>query len=192
MATSGTRRRLQVTRATHSPDIGHATGGRYANEDNKHSRGYARGDGAIHLCGRGLLLAVLWFDLMFDVQIARSSALDPDEDALGSIAAYYRRVTTTASPMNRLVATAMLATLASIIVQIARGDHPRWIGWAALLLAAGPILLAGLRTVPSAVRLGARTDPTSRQLQLARSIYRDHRLCAASISALLVVELCFA
>ncbi len=142
--------------------------------------------------GAGFLLAVLWFDLMFDVQIARSSTPNPDGDALASIAAYYHRVTTTARPMNRLVATVMVGTLAAIIVQIARGDHPRWVGWAALVLAAGPILLAGLRTVPAAVRLGARSDSLARQHQLARSIHRDHRLCAASISVLLVVELCFA
>ncbi len=142
--------------------------------------------------GAGFLLAVLWFDLMFDVQIGRSSEAGQAEDALGSIAAYYRRVTTTARPMNRLVAATMVATIAAITVQIARGDHPTWVGWAALALAAGPILLAGLRTVPSAVRLGARDDSVAQQHQLAKSIYREHQLCAVSILALLVVELCFA
>jgi hypothetical protein len=141
--------------------------------------------------GAGFLLAVLWFDLMFDIQIGRSSAAEGDEDVLSSIAAYYRRVTTTARPMNRLVAATMIATLAAIAVQIARGDHPNWVGWAALVLIAGPVLLAGLRTVPSAVRLGARSDSLARQHDLARSIYRDHRLCAASILVLLIVELSF-
>ena len=142
--------------------------------------------------GAGFLLAVLWFDLMFDIQIARSSAGGRDEDALGSIAAYYRRVTTTARPMNRLVAATMIATLAAVTVQIARGVHPTWVGWAALVLAAAPVLLAGLRTVPSAVRLGARVDSLARQHDLARSIYRDHLLCAASILVLLITELSFA
>jgi hypothetical protein len=142
--------------------------------------------------GAGFLLAVLWFDLMFDVQIARTAGAERTEHAVGSIAAYYRRVTTAARPMNRLVAAVMLATVASIVIQIARGDRPRWVGWVALVLAGGAILLAGTRTVPHAVRLGARSDPVQRQEELARSIFRDHVVCASAISALLIVELSFA
>jgi hypothetical protein len=137
--------------------------------------------------GAGFLLAVLWFDLMFDVQVRHV-----DERALESISGYYRRVTTAARPMNRLVALAMVGTLASLVVQVARGDKPRWVGVACLVLAAGPILLAGMHTVPSAVRLGARTDPVEAQRSIARSIYRDHLLCLAAIAALLTVELSFA
>ncbi len=142
--------------------------------------------------GAGFLLAVLWFDLMFDVQVARSASADRTEEAVGSIATYYRRVTTDASPMNRLVAAVMLATLASIVVQIARGDHLRWVGWAALALAGFPVLLAGIHTVPSAVRLGSREDPAGRQHELARSILRDHLFCVIAIAALIAIELSFA
>jgi hypothetical protein len=91
--------------------------------------------------------------------------------------------------MNRLVAAAMVATQGTIIAQIERGDRPHWLGWVSLALAGIPILLAGAHTVPSAVRLGSRTDPLEYQAQLARSILRDHVLCAASILALLVVQL---
>jgi hypothetical protein len=138
--------------------------------------------------GAGFLLAVLWFDLMFDVQMAGHRTGLP-EAALGSIATYYRRVTTAARPMNRLVAAVMLGTLGSIIAQIARGEHPRWLGWVSLALAAAPILLAGLHTVPSAVRLGSRRDPLERQAELARSILRDHVFCALGILALLIIQL---
>jgi hypothetical protein len=141
--------------------------------------------------GAGFLLAVLWFDLMFDVQVARHREGTVPEAVLASIAGYYRRVTTAATPMNRLVAAVMLGTIASIITQIARGDRPRWIGWASLVLAGGAILLAAFRTVPHAVVLGRRTDSAEHQSNLARSIYRDHLLCAAAILALLVVQLSF-
>src|SRR5260370_980869 len=57
--------------------------------------------------GAGFLLAVLWFDLMFDVQVAGHVGAVLPDPVLGSIAAYYRRVTTEARPMNRLVAAAM-------------------------------------------------------------------------------------
>jgi hypothetical protein len=63
--------------------------------------------------GAGFLLAVLWFDLMFDVQVLRHPAGDLPETVLASIAGYYRRVTTDATPMNRLVAVAMVATIAA-------------------------------------------------------------------------------
>jgi hypothetical protein len=141
--------------------------------------------------GAGFLLAVLWFDLMFDVQIAHARTGQPEE-GLASIAGYYRRVTTAARPMNRLVAAVMLGTLASIVTQIVRGERPRWVGWVALLLAGAAILLAGIRTVPRAVRLGARTGSLAMQRELARSIYRDHLVCLSSIFAVLAIELAFA
>jgi hypothetical protein len=139
--------------------------------------------------GAGFLLAVLWFDLMFDVQVLGHSEPDLPEDVLASISAYYRRVTTAARPMNRLIATVMIATLASIIVEISDGDAARWVEWASLVLAVVPILLAGAHTVPSAVRLGSRRDAIDHQSVLARSILRDHLLCATAIAALLALQL---
>jgi hypothetical protein len=139
--------------------------------------------------GAGFLLAVLWFDLMFDVQvIGRRGNILPDE-VLASIGGYYRRVTTAARPMNRLIATAMLATLAALVVEIVDRHGRGWAPWASLALAGVPILLAAGHTVPCAVRLGSRSDPAERQSALARSILRDHLLCFASIAALLAVQL---
>ncbi len=141
--------------------------------------------------GAGFLLAVLWFDLMFDVQALRAPAGDLGEETLASIAGYYRRVTTAARPMNRLIALTMLLTLAAIVVQIGQGDHPLWVAWASLAFAAAPIVLAGAHTVPSAVRLGSRIDTLERQSTLARSVGRDHLWCIASIATVLVLQLGF-
>ena len=140
----------------------------------------------------GFLLAVLWFDLMFDVQVFAHAERELPEELLASIAGYYRRVTTAARPMNRLIATVMLATLAAIVAEIANGSAPRAVAWVSLVLAAGTILLAGARTVPSAVRLGARSDTLERQSALARSICREHLLCLTGIAALLVLQLSWA
>jgi hypothetical protein len=142
--------------------------------------------------GTGFLLAVLWFDLMFDVQIRGHGRGDPPEDVLASISGYYRRVTTAARPMNRLIALVMLATTAAIVMQIAQADGPRWVGWGSLALAGSAILLAAARTVPSAVRLGAGTDKVEVQSRIARSIYRDHLLCLAAIASVLAIQLIFA
>ena len=139
--------------------------------------------------GAGFLLAVLWFDLMFDVQVRGHGEGELPEGTLASIAGYYGRVTTSARPMNRLIAAVMLGTLAAIVVEIVEGDGPGWVPWVSLALAAAPILLAGARTVPSATRLGGRRDTVEAQSALARSIFHEHLLCIAVIAALLVVQL---
>jgi hypothetical protein len=139
--------------------------------------------------GAGFLLAVLWFDLMFDVQVARAPDGELPEPALASIAAYYARVTTAARPMNRLIAIAMLATLAAIAVELAEGLHHVWVSWVSLGLALAAILMAAVRTVPSAVRLGSRRDPIALQSSLARAILRQHLFCFACIAALIALQL---
>src|ERR1035438_9232371 len=83
------------------------------------------GVSAFVTAGAGFLLAVLWFDLMFDVQVLGHAEGPLPEGALASIAAYYGRVTTSARPMNRLIATVMVGTLAAIVVEISKGDAAR-------------------------------------------------------------------
>jgi hypothetical protein len=141
--------------------------------------------------GAGFLLAVLWFDLMFDVQVRGQREGELPEPVLASIAAYYARVTTAARPMNRLIATVMLATLAAIVLELTRSEEPTWIGVISLALALAAIGLAGARTVPRAVRLGTRRDSVPQQSDAARSILREHVFCFASIAAVLVVQLGF-
>jgi hypothetical protein len=135
--------------------------------------------------GGGFLLAVLWFDLMFDVQV-RGGATD---EAVESIATYYARVTRAARPMNRLVALAMLATIVAVVAELIGDSVPRWAGWASLALILLPVGVAGGRTVPAAVRLGQRTDPPEARRVAAEAILRQHLFCLASIAALLAVQL---
>ena len=131
---------------------------------------------AFAAAGLGFLLAVLWFDLMFDVQTRRHDEEVLPPEVLASISAYYRRVTTEASPMNRLVALMMLDR--------ARRHHRRDfrrrnLGLDYLGLArAGVVRLCrdAFRTLPNAVRLGQAADPPELQSQLARSVFRDHAL----------------
>jgi hypothetical protein len=141
--------------------------------------------------GAGFLLAVLWFDLMFDVQVL-GHAGDVPEGVLASVAGYYRRVTTEASPMNRLIAGVMLGTLSAIALQLVRGDVARWVSLVSAVAAVVPIGLALARTVPSAVRLGARRDAAAEQSALARSILRDHLVCLVLIMVLLMTQLAWA
>ena len=144
---------------------------------------------AIAAAGAGFLVAVLWFDLMFDVQTRGHGGETLPADVLASISAYYRRVTTDARPMNQLVAAMMLVTLAAIVAEIVRGQHPIWIGWLSLALTASAVGLAMARTVKNAVGLGRATDPLDAQSRLARTIYRDHVFCIAAMTGVLAQQL---
>jgi hypothetical protein len=141
--------------------------------------------------GGGFLLAVLWFDLMFDAQVLRTAHADGvlDDRVLASIAAYYARVTTEAYPMSHLVGAVMLLTVAGALWQMVWGPVALVLRIAAFFLAAGPIALAGARVLPNAVRLGTRADGLAEQSGLARAIFRDHVLCFAAIGSFVAIEL---
>ena len=140
-------------------------------------------------CG-GFLLAVLWFDLMFDVQVLRhrGEPVLPDA-ALASIAGYYRRVTTEAYPMGRLVGAVMLLGIAAALERTWRGAAPLGVRLLTLALVVAPAVLAGGRVYPNAIRLATRADPPERQTALARAICRDHLVCVACIAAFLGLTL---
>ena len=144
---------------------------------------------AFAAAGASFLTAVLWFDLMFDVQTRKHGAETLPDDVLASISAYYRRVTTEATPMNRLISIVMLATLGALAAQVVEGRDPAWIGWSSLALAASGIGLAGARTVRNAVRLGSAAGSAARRSQLARSIYRDHLYCLAAMVSVVAIQL---
>lgn len=139
--------------------------------------------------GAGFLLAVLWFDLMFDVQALGHGSGLLAEAALASMAGYYRRVTTDSWPMGALLVTAMGATVAATVWQLARGLVARPVALAALVLVVLPVALALLRVLPNAVRLGARVDPLDVQSDLARAILWDHVLCFVAVGAFLALQL---
>ncbi len=135
----------------------------------------------------GFLFAVLWMDLMFDVQVLRhrSAGDELPEPVLASVAGYYHRATTTSRPMSRLIALVMLILLGALGFQATLRQDPAWL----LVLSAGlggiPAMLALTQTVPDAVRLGHRTDSVPEQSRLARSVCRDHLVCVGCMLAFL-------
>ena len=145
---------------------------------------------ALLTLGGGFLLAVVWMDLIFDVQALRGSRKEPlPEPALASIANYDRRVTTDARPMNLLIGLVMVATVLGTVAALFRGSAA--LGWraAALALGALPISLAQRRVFPNAVRLGARSDSPEQQSALARTIARDHVACFAAMLGFVSIQL---
>lgn len=139
----------------------------------------------------GFLLGVLWMDLIFDTQVGSLRDRDEQlpESTLAAVAGYYRRATITSQPMGRLVAVAMLGLLGALVLAATTGGGPAWLLICSAVLGGGPILLAALRTVPNAVRLGRRADTVEVQSRLARAIFRDHVVCAVGMLAFLVLWL---
>ena len=132
-------------------------------------------------------------DLIFDAQVLRHRRVDElPEPVLASIAGYYHRATTTSRPMSLLIALVMVILLAALSFHAVRGGDPWWVTGAGALFACAPIVLAMVRTVPNAVRLGNRVGTPAEQSRLARSICRDHLFCMASMSAFLVVWIALA
>jgi hypothetical protein len=126
-------------------------------------------------------------DLIFDSQALRHRRADElPEPVIASIAGYYHRATTTSRPMSLLIALVMVILLAALGFHALRGDDPGLVV-ASAVLAGVPIVLAMVRTVPNAVRLGNRIGTSAEQSLLARSICRDHVSCMASMSAFLAV-----
>lgn len=144
---------------------------------------------AVSTMAGGFLAAVLWFDLMFDVQVLGQPAGPLAEPILGSIATYYQRVVIDASPMGRLVSVGMLVGWVSVALQLRRRELRGLLGWATAVALFAPTLLAGIRIVPSAARLASRADSIELQSELARAICWDHLFCLGSIILFLTLEL---
>jgi hypothetical protein len=145
---------------------------------------------AIACSGAGFLLAVLWFDLMFDIQVrGHAPERDLPEPVRASIAAYYARVTTAARPMNRLIALVMFVTIVAMAGELVRRDLPLGRALPSLVLTVGAVGIAALHTVGAAVRLGRGADEPAEQSRLARSILRDHLVCIGAIVVALVLQL---
>jgi hypothetical protein len=144
---------------------------------------------SVAAAGAGFLLAVLWFDLMFDVQVRGKEGRTLPPEVLDSIAAYYRRVTTEARPMNRLVSVAMFVTVAAIVVEIAKGVDPLWQSGGSLLFLLGAVGLALTRTFRNAATLGGGADTPEIRSRLARLIYRDHLCCLGAIVVVIGLQL---
>src|SRR5688572_33420582 len=94
----------------------------------------------------------------------------PTDEGLDTIQRYYRRVTTEAFPMNRLVLVAMLGLLGSLVAELVGDSVPAWAPIASLALSVPPIVLSR-KVVRMARSLSTRVE--------AKTILRDHVFCFA-------------
>src|SRR5437879_8466948 len=115
---------------------------------------------------------------MFDVQVWRHRrSPEVPETVLDSISAYYRRVTTTASPMGRLVGLTMLVLLIALMVQAIWGDEPLWVSVVSIPAALIGIGLAAARIFGQAPAVGDAARPAGgAERARARHLPSAHRL----------------
>lgn len=139
--------------------------------------------------GGGFLLAVLWFDLMFDVQVWPHWGQETlPEEVLASIAGYYQRVTSDAAPMNLLVGTVMVIVLLTALLR-ARDKRVNFWNRVGTIALVGPAIAAGVEIAfPFAVQLGARTDDFATQTELANAIFVTHVGCIIAIAMMLILQ----
>jgi hypothetical protein len=126
---------------------------------------------------------------MFDTQISGKRGSTLPEDTIDSISRYYSRVTTTASPMNRLVGIAMLGTLIALVVQVQQDQIPTSRAIISLALAVVAISTALGRTLRNAIRLGRQDEDLVTLSRLARLVMRDHLICFVALGLLLMLQL---
>ena len=137
----------------------------------------------------GFLIAVLWFDLMFDVQVRPHSGPELPAEVRSSISSYYARVTTGAAPRSKLVVVAMLAAVGGIIGELVDGQPEFWRAFFSLIFAIAAVGLAKWRTVPNAVRIGRNEDDAATQSTLIRLVYADHRSSFTLMVAVLALHI---
>ncbi len=142
------------------------------------------------LASAAFLVAVLWFDLMFDVQVLghRRAPVLPSE-VLASLRAYYRRVLIDSSPMGRGVGVVMVVFVTTLVAQTIAHDVALWVSivsWIGFGFGPG---LAAVRVVRSARRLALGTDDPAGQSALARRICTDHLMCLTAMGATVAAQL---
>ena len=98
----------------------------------RHQRGrrqLSSGMTAVLTACSGFLLAVLWMDLIFDVQVLRHRQAGQalPEPVLSSITGYYHRATTTSRPMSHLIALVMLVLLGALAIEVTAGHRSGWL-----------------------------------------------------------------
>jgi hypothetical protein len=134
---------------------------------------------SLSVAGLGFLSAVLWFDLMFDVQ-----AFDLNEHKLQIIRTFYRRATTDADPMGYAVAVFMAIAFSGMAMEaIYHGNEiSLGVSLGSMLFTGTGITTAMIRTLGNAKRLGSGKDDISKQQKLAKSILDVRYVYSGSFS----------
>lgn len=136
-------------------------------------------------CG-GFLLAIIWVDMMFDIQAYRAKTKTLPEKILSATASYYRQITKGADPMRQLVTFVMAVLGLALIYDLALGTTPLWYRGVSFALAIPGPVLALVRTLKNAMRLSERGDSVETQSALAHSLFSDHLFSFVLMSAFLL------
>ena len=134
----------------------------------------------------GFCVAILYLDLVFDTSAVpyRKSAAALPAGVLGPITTYYGYVTR--NPW--LLIYVMTVAIACIVVELAFGLVPRWVGYASLGVFGLIALLAVARVIPGATRLASGEESAEERSRLAHSLFPHHMLFLVLILALVLLQ----
>ena len=94
--------------------------------------------------------------------------------------------------MDLVIAVVMIVTLLALVAQLLAAASPIWVSWTSFVATGGPIGLALVHTVPSAIKLGKLADDAHVERgRLARLVLRDHLVALTGIVATLILQLTF-
>ena len=134
----------------------------------------------------GFCVAILYLDLVFDVSAVpyrKTGTALPDE-VLKPITTYYRYVTR--NPW--LLIFVMTVALGCIVMELALGLAPRWVGVASLVLFGLTALLAVARVIPGATRLASGEDGAEEQTRLAHGMFAYHVVFLVLVLGLILLQ----
>lgn len=146
---------------------------------------------AMALMGGGFLLAVLWFDLKFDILAleAMRSGGAVSEEALAVIRTYYKQATTSEMTGFPLIISMMVIAIAGAALQLRDQGLALWLRILGVALVLPPVALAGIRVVPNARKLAEGGLSLAEQSDLSILILQDHLYCITSIFGFLLLQL---
>jgi hypothetical protein len=137
------------------------------------------------MCG-GFLLAIIWMDMMFDIQAYRAKSKTLPENILSTTTLYYRQITKGADPMRQLITFVMAVLGLALVYDLALGTTPFWYRGVSFILAVPGPVLALARTLKNAMRLSERRDSIEVQSAMAHSLFFDHVVSFVLMSAFLL------
>jgi hypothetical protein len=140
--------------------------------------------------GAALLLAVVWWDMIFDSQVLRHPTGTLPPDVLATTSSYYRRCTVDGGPMMYLPVVVMVLVLIGIVLELVRSTIAPWVGWASLILAAWGVVSVAFIAVPRAQRIGRAQESPDILSGLARIVFKLHAAAAVCWIVVIVLQLC--
>ncbi|MFE6925457.1 hypothetical protein ACFVAV_30895 [Nocardia sp. NPDC057663] len=147
------------------------------------------GSEAFAVGGASFLAATLWNEVMID-RPATPLADMPSERDRSTLIGYYKVMTATlVRPNLAAVSIAVSTTLAALVAQLLGNGAPRWATSMSFGIFVVFLVLAGIRTWPTAVRLGSGSEPVEKEMYVGRKLGQYHLAFVIMLATVVGIQL---